>query len=68
MLKRLDDADRLIDLLRQFPGLTQRALLMLHDIGPALLYRCIALDLIVARKHIVGHRSGKFTVYRFYAK
>lgn len=68
MLKRLDDADRLIALLRQFPGLTKRALLVLHDIAPSLLYRCVEANLITARKHIVGHRSGRFNVYRFYAK
>jgi hypothetical protein len=68
MLKRLDDADYLIEVLRRHPGLTQRALLTLHDIAPGLLYRCIERDLITTQAHTVGHRSGKFTVYRFYAK
>ncbi len=68
MLKRLDDADQLIALLRQYPGMTQRALLALHDIAPSLLYRCIQADLVTARRHVVGHRSGRFNVYRFYAK
>jgi hypothetical protein len=68
MLKRLADADRLIALLRLHPGLTKRALLSLHDIAPGLIYRCVAANLIRVRAHVVGHRSGRFNVYRFYAK
>jgi hypothetical protein len=68
MLKRLDDADRVIEVLHRHPGLTQKALLTLHDIAPGLLYRCVKQDLIQVQEHTVGHRSGSFTVYRFYAK
>lgn len=67
MLKRLADANHLIAVLRQYPGMTQRALLTLHNIAPGLLYRCIQANLITARRHVVGHRSGRFNVYRFYA-
>jgi hypothetical protein len=66
MLKRFDDAERLIALLSQFPGLSQRALLTLHDIAPSLIYRCVEQGLIDVKEHIVGHRSGHIRVFRFY--
>ena len=67
MLKRMSDAERLINLLRQHPGMTQRALVSLHGIAPSLIYRCIDQGVIEVREQVVGHRSGCLHVFRFYA-
>ena len=67
MLKRMSDAERLVQLLRQFPGMTQRALVSLHSIAPSLIYRCVDQSMIEVREQVVGHRSGCLHVFRFYA-
>jgi hypothetical protein len=66
VLKRLDDAERLIQLLTLYPGLTQRALVAMHGIAPSLIYRCIEQGLIISKEQVVGHRSGYLHVFRFY--
>jgi hypothetical protein len=59
--------ERLIQVVTQFPGLTLRALLVLHDIAPSLIYRCVQLGLIETKRQTMGHRSGCLYVFRFYA-
>ena len=66
MLKRMSDAERLLNLLARFPGMTQRALVTLHGIAPSLVYRCVDQGLITTQEQVVGHRSGRLHVFRFY--
>jgi hypothetical protein len=62
----MDDATRLVELLTEFPGLTQRALVVLHDISPSLIYRCVEQGLITPQEQVMGHRSGCHHVFKFY--
>jgi hypothetical protein len=64
----MDDAEQLIRLLTEFPGMTQTALVQLHDIAPSLIYRCVEQELIRCKVDVVGTRSGNHHVFRFYAK
>ncbi len=68
MLKRMDDVERLVKTLRRWPGLTQRALVVMHGVAPSLLYRCVAQGLVTIQEQVMGHRSGCIHVFRFYAK
>lgn len=63
----MSDTERLVDVLTRFPGLTQRALVVMHDITPSLLYRCVQQGLVTVQTHVMGHRSGCHRVFKFYA-
>jgi hypothetical protein len=70
MLKRMADANRLLRLLDGCPdGITERALVVMHQFAPSLLYRCIDLGLVNVRVEQVGARKGNgslLTIYRLY--
>jgi len=62
VLKRMDDATRLLHVLAEFPGLSQHALTMKHNFAPGLIYRCIEQGLVTVRVQTIDAHS----VFRFY--
>ncbi len=69
MLKRMDDAHKLLQLLAGCPdGVTQHALTIMHEFAPGLLYRCVEQGLVTARQQTVDARGGNkpLTVWRMY--